>query len=794
MLRLRLLIILAFIVLATLSYYAWWRMDHHVSKLMQMVEEGSRPDSSLIRIRELWIEVNATSAALQNYRLTQDETVLERFIVRKDSLAAILDTLSHRHRELYADLPGQLHALLDEKAAIYQQLLDINYNRRVTSALDKIGALDFDTDTMLTDPEFGNFFQRLFSSRYSREALKARADSILLARQKRVEEYRRNLKKIRTEEASILASQAARELELLEHDRELTRKAGAVILQLDGKERKRQLNNRQWWQEDSQRSATGIRNIMIIGLALFAILFIVVILETEAANRRRKELAAARDRADRLAAAREEFMATMSHEIRTPLTVVTGFAEQLAQSATGTEAQRAAKAILGSSKHLLSVVNDVLDYTRIEAGKFRFLNESFNVNDVFSEVCEALRWKAEEKNIELKLYAHPVTPADLFGDPVRLRQVLYNLTGNAIRFTDRGSVSITVTLTDEKEHAVLLFNVADTGSGIPADQLKSIFLEFEQTGDDHEKTHGGTGLGLAITKRIIDQLGGSITVESTPGLGSVFKVRIPYPWGEEPVVEKSFTDESVPKLLTGKTILVVEDDPLISELISQYIHQAGGNSVTGSHGKVAMAALAKQSFDAILLDKQLPDFSGEALAVQIRNQERGQRVPVILISANLMPSDEALKERGIVDAVMLKPFPSTTLVETLHRLITSAKVDIAPPKVRSYDLNELRKTTAGNAEQLRKLINLFLTSSFASLNNLQFHLRSGNFEQLGKTAHRMIGSCRQMGLEETAGLLKELEKECGAQPDQQRVAMLVDQIGQQLTGAMNLLKEDLQEI
>lgn len=794
MLRLRLLIILAFIVLAALSYYAWWRMDHHVSRLMQTVEEGSRPDSSLIRIKELWIEVSATSAALQNYRLTQDETVLERFIVRKDSLSSVLDTLSIQHRNVYGDLPGQLHTLLDEKAALYQQLLDINYNRRVTSALDKIGSLDFDNDTILTDPEFGNFFQRLFSSRYSREALRARADSILLARQQRMEEYRRNLKKIRTEEATILASQAARELELLEHDRELTRKAGAILLQLDGKERQRQLNNRKRWQVDSQRSASAIRNIMIIGLISFAFLFIVVILETEAANRRRKELAAARDRADRLAAAREEFMATMSHEIRTPLTVVTGFAEQLAQSAPGTEAQRAAKAILGSSKHLLSVVNDVLDYTRIEAGKFRFLNESFNVNDVFNEVCEALRWKAEEKNIELKLYAHPVTPATLFGDPVRLRQVLYNLTGNAIRFTDRGSVSITVTLTDEKDHAVLLFNVTDTGPGIPADHLKSIFHEFEQRGDDHEKTHGGTGLGLAITKRIIDQLGGTIAVESTPGLGSAFRVRIPYPWGEEPVVEESFTDESVPKLLTGKTILVVEDDPLISELISQYIHQAGGKSETASLGKVATELLEKQPFEAILLDKQLPDFSGEALALQIRKNTGKNPMPVILISANLVPADEALKERGIVDAVMLKPFASATLVETLHRLITSPKVEIAPPKVRSYDLNELKKATADNPEQLRKLINLFLTTSFASLNNLQFHLRSGNFEQLGKTAHRMIGSCRQIGLEHTADLLKDLEKECAGTADKQRKTMLVGQIHQQLTGAMDLLKEDLQKI
>jgi signal transduction histidine kinase len=488
--RIRIFVLLSFIFSAGLIWYAWSRMQTNVDGLVQTVQESTMPDRNLVRIKELWIGFSTSGTGVKAFSVSRDDQLLEKFLQVKDSLNAVVDTLRKDAQQRGDDIAvyNEITLLLNEKETIYKDLIEINYNQVLTEAIEKMGDAEFTVDTLIANPDQGNFFQRMFSSRYSRKTMQARADSILVNRNRRIEEYQKNMKLIREEEARLLIEQSEKERKLLNDDQDVTSRIGSLILELENSERDRLVNHAKQEEFKAEKAGRGIRNIVYGGLVLFALLFLIIVIEVELANKRRKELAVAKIKAEKLAAAKEEFMATMSHEIRTPLTSIIGFSNKLLESDHHQEqSNRYLKAIQGSSAHLLAVVNDVLDYSRIESGKLKFSEESFRVDDVFKEVFDALLWKAEEKGIEFGLFIQPLTGLILHGDPVRLKQVLYNLAGNAIKFTEKGNVSLSATVINEVDNAILIFKVSDTGIGIPPDKLLVVFNEFEQGESSIEK-------------------------------------------------------------------------------------------------------------------------------------------------------------------------------------------------------------------------------------------------------------------------------------------------------------------
>jgi CheY-like chemotaxis protein/HPt (histidine-containing phosphotransfer) domain-containing protein len=470
------------------------------------------------------------------------------------------------------------------------------------------------------------------------------------------------------------------------------------------------------------------------------------------------------------------------------------------------------KAITGSSEHLLSIVNDVLDFTRVDSGKLKFENIPFNAAEIFNEVYDSMVWKAEEKKIELNLFIQPIATLLLHGDPVRLRQILFNLVGNAIKFTDKGSVDITATFVDENEKAVLFFKVSDTGIGIPSDRLDAIFNEFEQAEANTERKFGGSGLGLSISKRIITQQGGSVKVESNPGLGSVFSVRIPFSHGVLEPRETSYSEQIAPQPLEDLTILLAEDDPMIRELQFHSLETMGAKVLMASNGREAIELLHKNIVSLVLMDIQMPELTGpEALKI-IRSEfnEDKRNVPVIAMTANVLQHDlQRWMDEGMNDFIT-KPFRESELVEKISKLMhIETKVQVAkekpvekipvnyefnlPRPIQLYDLHELIQSAQGNNEFVRKMINLFLTSSYASVNNLKFHLKQNNWDQLGKTAHRMIGSYKQMGVDFVAAMLKEIEDTSVGSRELGKAAFLVTEIEKYSNEVFTLLKKELEK-
>lgn len=811
--RIRVFIVIAFLTAFGLLYYAYDRMQLNVKSLVRTVEESASPDRDLIRIKELWSGINAAGNNVRAYSMSRDEGYLVQFLDIKDTLKAGIDSLqsnaiqSGRSTE---DL-SVLDSLLEAKVMVYDSLLEINYNRVISAAIDKMDENELKNDTTGIFIDQGNMLQRMFSGKYSRKKLQVKADSLLAERNSRISEFNKNLSKIKVEEARQLKEQTDKELALLQSDKLITSKIERVISRLEKEERARILVKAVESKQAATSAAAEIRKIVIVGLVLILLLMLFVMRDIEVANKRRKELVKARLEAEKLAKAKEEFMATMSHEIRTPLTSVIGFSAKLEQTNLDPVQQRYMKAISGSSEHLLSIVNDVLDFTRVDSGKLRFDEVSFKAKDIFTEVYDSMVWKAEEKGLQLTLFIQPINTLVLHGDPVRLRQVLFNLVGNAIKFTERGTVDITATFTEEHGKAVLLIKVSDTGIGIPQDRHEAIFGEFEQADSNTEKKYGGSGLGLSISKRIVEQLGGSIQLESSPAIGSVFIVRIPYKWGELEERETSFTEDVNDQPLKGLSIILAEDDPMIRELQLHSLENLGAKVLVAEDGKQAVDHLRKSGANLILMDIQMPEMTGpEALKI-IRSEfpANKKNIPVIAMTANILQHDlKRWLDEGMTDFIT-KPFREQELLEKISKHLkidvqAVAEKQFIPVEVQEeykfnqprpdkiYDLSELIDSSQGNTEFIRKMINLFLTSSFASVNNLRFHLKQNNWEQLGKTAHRMIGSYKQMGIGYAAAMLKELENTSSGSRELGKAAWLVNEIDAFSAEVFRLLKEELE--
>jgi signal transduction histidine kinase/DNA-binding NarL/FixJ family response regulator len=811
--RIRILIIAAFIIAGGLLFIGYSEMQKNVQRLVQTVKDSSQPDHKLTRIKEIWSRIEGVDSDVRAYTVTGDESFLAGFLGMKDAIEADIDSLKAEATKDEEDLAPfeKLDSLLSYKVAIYDSLLEISYSKVISDALEEMGTQEMLTDSLDILTGSSTIWQRLFSSRHSRKSIQERADSLISERNARIREFNRNLKKIREDEAKKLQEQTRKELALLASDQQVTASIEKLISELEFSEQLRIRQKARASQMAANNAAEVIRYIVIAGLGLILLLLILVFRDISLANKRRKELIAARNHAEKLARAKEEFMSTMSHEIRTPLTSIIGFSEKLKQTQLNYNQQRYLHAIIGSSDHLLSIVNDVLDFTRVETGKLKFEEVTFKAADIFTEVFDALIWKAEEKNISLNLYIQPIATLLLNGDPVRLRQVLFNLAGNAIKFTSKGTVGITATYSEDAGKAVLLFKVSDTGIGIEKERLDAIFSEFEQADTSTGRLYGGSGLGLAITKRIVEQQGGSITVESNPGIGSVFSVRIPYLYGSLEPRESSYLEESEsPQPLKGMKIILAEDDPMIRELQHHSLESLGANVILAEDGRQAVEAHTRNSADLILMDIQMPELTGPEAVKEIRETLPAPQkdVPVIAMTANVLQHDvKRWLQEGMNDFIT-KPFREQDLLEKINRLmkpelkaddtrsLTESEVHIRTPFVvnqkRSYDLKELINASQGNNEFVKKMINLFLTSSFASVNNLKFHLKQNNWEQLGKTSHRMIGSYKQMGVDRAALMLKEIEETALGNRELGKAAYLVSEVEKESAEVFMSLRKELE--
>jgi PAS domain S-box-containing protein len=359
---------------------------------------------------------------------------------------------------------------------------------------------------------------------------------------------------------------------------------------------------------------------------------------------------------------KEQFLLNMSHEIRTPMNAIIGFTGLIFKTPLSQEQKEYIDAIRTSGENLLVIINDILDFSKIQAGKIQFEKINFRLSQLMPTVIELMLPKSIEKNIKLSATIDKRIPKHLLGDPTRLNQILLNLIGNAIKFTEKGEVKITIKKLSENDKNIKLeFSVSDTGIGIPEKSIISIFEEFTQATGNITRKYGGTGLGLAIVKQLVEAQGGFISVKSKVGEGSVFTFTIVYGKENGPAVDiekKYLTESEASVVVENLSILLVEDNLLNQKLAMKILGDWNWKVELAENGAMAIQKIKRKNYDLILMDIQLPEMDGYEATSIIRKQMSvlKSKTPIIALTAHAMATEEQKCYKAGMDGYISKPF------------------------------------------------------------------------------------------------------------------------------------------
>ncbi|RDC65625.1 hybrid sensor histidine kinase/response regulator [Adhaeribacter pallidiroseus] len=621
-----------------------------------------------------------------------------------------------------------------------------------------------------------SFFSRLFGSRKEEpvipalkqveEELKIQVDTLAVAKQdSSIWKIQKMMRRMEREQHDRTTKLLNRELALIHTNNQLHTQLLAILHVIEAEEINLDKQNSQQATEVVRASISRMNGIMVVFFAVAAFLAYLILIDIARSHQYRKQLIAAKEEAEHLGQVKQRFLANMSHEIRTPLQAIIGFAEQVHQQPQ--PKREALDAIYRSAEHLLQIVNEVLDYSRITSGKFTFEDQVFNMHQVIADVINTMRVPAEQKSLALILKSTIPTSLFVSGDAFRLRQVLYNLLGNAIKFTHTGSVMLQVDCAPGKGLVDITFSVIDTGIGIPAPELERIFYLFEQADASVVRTHGGTGLGLSIAKTLVESQNGTIEVGSEPGVGSCFVVKMPFALAMAPVAAAPELPASQPlKFIapgnpSGK-VLVVDDDAFILQLCSTILNKFNILNTCTSDAAAVLNQPWDPTIKLVLMDIRMPEINGLELCRGLR-QKVGKLVKMVALTAQALPEEREIILAEGFDGILMKPFREPELLAWINDQhiigggITPEPTPALALPTAELDLSLLTKMTGNDEEQLRAILNQFIWDSEQDLDELEISLEEEAPESVAELVHRLAGRTGQVGAPDLAGRLRQIE-------------------------------------
>lgn len=609
-----------------------------------------------------------------------------------------------------------------------------------------------------------------------------------------------------------------RESQLLLEDKKIMDQIRTIIMDMEQHERE---SAGEYAGKSSKivEQTTQMMFWFIMGAMLIIIVFTWLIsMDVAKSNYIKKKLEDEKNKAQELMKARELFLANMSHEIRTPLGAIIGFSEQLEQSkALQTREKSFSQSIQKAARHLLQTVNEILDFSKIEAGKISIEQAPMLMKDIVTDVYQTLKINAEHKNIGFKYMLKGPSDIMLLGDSHRIKQVLLNLANNAIKFTEEGYVRLVCELSPQDESSCkVCLMVEDTGIGIPEEHQQHIFEEFTQADDSTTRKYGGTGLGLTISQKIVQMMGGSLSLQSKAGKGSTFTACFTLPQAQAQVAAESVqTRHYDPQLLAAKNILVVDDEELNRILIHTILEKWNVKTTLAENASSALKIIESNSFDLILTDIQMPQMSGYDLAIQIRNLENKTKAscPILAITANLLKQEEGKIKKSGINAHLLKPFEEKQLLEKIFSLLfPNIETDNHPDQLQAdsepgysevrtpsgtsdketlYNLERLRQFTADNHDAMVMVLRTFIADTNNNLALLEAHKNEEDYLSLANLAHKMLNMFRMLDIQPAIGYLSTLESFRTEKADKDKAQQCIQHIKETAQKVVESLNREL---
>ncbi|RLD64635.1 MAG: hypothetical protein DRJ01_00065 [Bacteroidetes bacterium] len=478
-------------------------------------------------------------------------------------------------------------------------------------------------------------------------------------------------------------------------------------------------------------------------------------------------LTLAKEQAESSVKIKEQFLANMSHEIRTPINGIIGMANLMADTKLTKNQNKYLDNICNSADNLLVIINDILDFSKLEAGKIEFEQVEFNLYTLLEKLISTLNFKTKQKKLSLKLDISNNVPEYILGDKTRLAQILSNLISNAIRFTEKGGVSVKVkVLESELKNITLLFSVIDTGIGIPKDKLESIFYSFRQASSNTTRKYGGTGLGLTISKQLVELQGGNIYVKSTPNKGSTFSFNITFiksekistPKGKNIIINSDNRGENLDYCF-NKSILLVEDNEVNQLFVVTLLKKININVDVANNGKIAIEKFKNNDYDLILMDLHMPEMDGYETTQYIRKyfSINKKNVPIIALTAAAIKGEKEKCINAGMDDYISKPFKQKVFFKKISTYLSQPANNEEQFHEKFVNLEYLNSVAENDNKIILEFIDIFKSQIPEFIEDLNSAYNDKDWQTLGAVAHRVKSSVAMLGISKLALDMKKLE-------------------------------------
>lgn len=738
------------------------------AKIIDSLSNSSRKNVEIQDVKELMTKVFEAESEVKSYSITKDTLYLANYENFKrdirDRIADLNDTNKFGDKSQNVD---SILVLVNDKIGLMDELLNIQVEQRVKNALDSAYEL------IKEEAEYENNELELKSKWNVFSKWKKSKDS-KVDTQISLIDVDKNLEEIKEHEYEVNEGIIQKELVLILAGNELSELINQKLALLEKLEADRKALHAIKAKLDIRTLNYQILFFCIVLAGLLLLLTIIILNNAKNNNRFRVALKKAKKEAEKLAKTKERFLATVSHEIRTPMNAIAGFTDLIAKGPLTPEQREHISMVQKSTTHLLYLVNDVLDITKLQNGKVKLEEVNFDVRQILDDVVSFARPMAEEKNNDLVIEIKNNVPKTLKGDIHRLQQIVINVLSNAIKFTENGKISIEVfpvLVNDERICLKIIIN--DTGIGMTPEQLKRIFLEFEQAEVSTTRNYGGTGLGLAITRRLINLFDGTIKVESEKNKGTSVILELPFRIGlDSQVVNIDNLKKIDASFLRNKRILIADDELFNRKLLFSMLKDKQVLLTEVEDGRMAVQEVKSGQYDVVLMDVRMPEMNGIEATKKIRkiNDHSKKDIPIIALTAAVTEEDKENYFHSGMNGFVPKPFKEEQLINALFEVFGDQKpisgnssssyereISELTEMITTVNFDELKRLSDSDHNFYRDMLETFIDGAKEGLEKLKSDFIDEQFNKMADHAHKISAPAKHLGADKLYMILKNIE-------------------------------------